>query len=315
MNNWDTIVDSFSFENYGELLALVSNSVIASVALGIMGGFISVFVMLRRMAFAVHGIAEISFSGAAIALFFGFDVVMGSIMGAIASAMLIGWLGLRDRDTSAVTGVLMPFGLGVGILFLSLYPGRTANKFGLLTGQVVAVDQLQSTALVIAAVVVVVSLLVMWRPLLFSSVDPELAQARGVKTNTLSIVFMLLLGVTVAMSVQVVGALLVLALVVVPAAAALKVTANPVGVVSLSVIFAVLASTGGLLLSLGGRVPVSPYVTTISFLIYLICLVIGRGRRTRREHQLSQRPGNGGAEDGQLRNGALAAATLQGERV
>ena len=310
MKRWDDFVGSFSFENYGELLPLVSNSIIASLALGIMGGFISVFVMLRRMAFAVHGIAEISFSGAAIALFFGFDVVFGSVVGAIASALLIGWLGLKDRDTSSVTGVMMPFGLGIGILFLSLYPGRTANKFGLLTGQVVAVDELQSTVLVIAAIVVVVSLMVLWRPLLFSSVDPELAQARGVKTDLLSMVFVLLLGVTVAMSVQVVGALLVLALVVVPAAAALKVTANPAYVVTLSVVFAVLASTGGLLLSLGGRVPISPYVTTISFLIYLACLLVGRGRRLQREHQLRQLPDNG-----QLSNGKLAAATLQGDRV
>ena len=305
LTSWDIIRDSFSTDNYGELVALVSNSITASVALGIMGGFISVFVMLRRMAFAVHGIAEISFSGAAIALFFGFDVVMGSIVGAMLSAILIGWLGLRDRDTSAVTGVLMPFGLGVGILFLSLYPGRTANKFGLLTGQVVAVDQLQANALVIVGVIVVVGLLLMWRPLLFSSVDPELASARGVKTNALSMVFMILLGLTVAMSVQVVGALLVLALVVVPAAAALKVTANPVTVVGLSVVFAVVSSTGGLFLSLLGRVPISPYVTTISFVIYLICLLIGRGRRTRREHDMSQT----------LDNKDYAAQTLQGERV
>lgn len=278
----ETLTSSFTTEGYWELFSLVRNSVITAGVLGLMGGLIGVFIMLRRTALVVHGIAEISFAGAALALLIGVDVVAGSAMGAVAASMLIGVLSLKDRDTSAVTGVLMPFGLGLGILFLSLYQGRSANKFGLLTGQIVGVDDIQTQTLVTGAVVISIALLLIWRPLMFASVDPQLARARGVRVNLLSMVFMVLLGVAVAMSVQVVGALLVLALLVVPAAAALKVTVRPYLAVLLSMLFALISSVGGIMLAITGTVPISPYITTISFLIYVVCVLIGRGGRTRR---------------------------------
>ena len=280
----ETLTSSFSTEGYWELFSLVRNSVITAGVLGLMGGLIGVFIMLRRTALVVHGIAEISFAGAALALLIGVDVVAGSALGAVAASVLIGVLSLKDRDTSAVTGVLMPFGLGLGILFLSLYHGRSANKFGLLTGQIVGVDDIQTQTLVTGAVIISVVLLLIWRPLMFASVDPQLAQARGVHVNLLSMVFMVLLGVAVAMSVQVVGALLVLALLVVPAAAALKVTVRPYLAVLLSMLFALISSVGGIMLAITGTVPISPYITTISFVIYVICVLLGRrGRNRRRE--------------------------------
>ena len=268
------ITDSFTLDGYWELFSLVRNSVITAAVLGLMGGVIGVFIMLRRTALVVHGIAEISFAGAALALLAGVDVVAGSALGAVAAALLIGVLSLKDKDVGGVTAVLMPFGLGLGILFLSLYQGRSANRFGLLTGQ--------TRTLVTGAVLITIVLVLIWRPLMFASVDPELAAARGVRVGTLAIVFMILLGVAVAMSVQVVGALLVLSLLVVPSAAALKVSVSPLSVVLLSISFALIAAVGGIMLAITGTVPISPYITTISFLIYLICLLIGRGRRRRR---------------------------------
>ncbi|MCH8561728.1 metal ABC transporter permease [Nesterenkonia sp. LB17] len=278
----ETLTGSFTTEGYWELFSLVRNSVITAGVLGLMGGLIGVFIMLRRTALVVHGIAEISFAGAALALLIGVDVVAGSALGAVAASVLIGVLSLKDRDTSAVTGVLMPFGLGLGILFLSLYQGRSANKFGLLTGQIVGVDDIQTQTLVTGAVVISIVLLLIWRPLMFASVDPQLARARGVRVNLLSMVFMVLLGVAVAMSVQVVGALLVLALLVVPAAAALKVTVRPYLAVLLSMLFALISSVGGIMLAITGTVPISPYITTISFMIYVVCVLVGRGGRNRR---------------------------------
>lgn len=276
------ITDSFTLDGYWELFSLVRNSVITAAVLGLMGGVIGVFIMLRRTALVVHGIAEISFAGAALALLAGVDVVAGSALGAVAAALLIGVLSLKDKDVGGVTAVLMPFGLGLGILFLSLYQGRSANRFGLLTGQIVGVDDMQTRTLVTGAVLITIVLVLIWRPLMFASVDPQLAAARGVRVGTLAIVFMVLLGVAVAMSVQVVGALLVLSLLVVPSAAALKVSVSPLSVVLLSMSFALIAAVGGIMLAITGTVPISPYITTISFLIYLICLLIGRGRRRRR---------------------------------
>jgi zinc/manganese transport system permease protein len=169
----------------------------------------------------------------------------------------------------------------LGVLFLSLYHGRAANKFGLLVGQIAAVDTAHLAVLSATAAVALAGLAVIWRPLTFASTDPELAAARGVPVRLLSPVFMLLLGLTVAMSVQTVGALLVLSIVCTPAAAAMRITASPVLVPVLSVAFAVTAMVGGILLELGSSVPISPYVTTISFAIYLACRGIGavRGRR------------------------------------
>lgn len=277
----EQFVESFTTEGYWDLFWLVRNSVITAAVLGLMGGVIGIFVMLRRSGLVVHGIAEISFAGAALALLAGLDVVAGSAVGAVAAAVLIGILSLKDRDTSAVTAVLMPFGLGLGILFLHLYPGASANRFGLLTGQIVGVDDLQTRTLVTGSVLIGIALILIWRPLMFSSVDPQLAAARGVKVGALSITFMILLGLAVAISVQVVGALLVLSLLVVPSAAALKVTSRPLTVVLLSSGFAVFAAVGGIMIAITGTVPISPYITTLSFLIYVACLFIGRRTRGR----------------------------------
>ncbi|QDY90680.1 metal ABC transporter permease [Arthrobacter sp. UKPF54-2] len=278
----DSVLQSiFNFENYGELLVLVQNSIWAGAVLGLLGGLVGTFVMKRDLAFAVHGISELSFAGAAFALLVGADVVLGSLAGSVVAALLLGLMGVRARDKNSTIGVLMPFGLGLGILFLSLYEGRAANKFGLLTGQIVSVGTVQLQVLAGAAVVVMLALVAIWRPLTFASVDPAVAAARGVPVRALALGFMLLLGVSVALSIQIVGALLVLALLITPAAAALRVTSSPRLVVLLSIVFAVTATVGGILLALGGRLPISPYVTTLSFVIYVVCRVVG-GLRAKR---------------------------------
>ena len=249
----DLLSRIFVFDRYGELLQMLQNSIFAGAVLGLIGGFVGIFVMMRDHAFAVHGISEMSFAGAALALLLGYDVVTGSMVGSIASALLIAFLGSKASNSNSVIGALMPFGLGLGILFLSLYQGRSANKFGLLTGQIVSVDADQLHTMIIGAVVII-SLLV-------------------------SLVFMVILGIAVALSVQVVGSLLVLALLITPAAAAMQVTASPVRTLILSVLFAEASIVGGILLALAGSLPISPYVTSISFLIYVVCRVIGGVKR------------------------------------
>ncbi|WP_328745143.1 metal ABC transporter permease [Streptomyces sp. NBC_00285] len=272
----------FNFEDYGELLALVRNSLIVGAALGLVGGLAGVFVAMRDLPFAVHSISELSFAGASGALLLGLNIVAGSITGSLLAAGAIGVLGSRARDRNSVIGILMPFGLGLGVLFLALYKGRAANKFGLLTGQIVAVDTPQTTWLLITSAVVLIALAVMWRPLTFASADPDVAEARGVPVRGLSFAFMIVLGLAVALSVQVVGALLVLSLLITPAAAAARVTSSPVLLPLLSVGFALVSIEGGILLALGSSIPISPYVTTISFALYVGCGAVGRYRARRR---------------------------------
>ncbi len=262
--------DIINFSDYDELIPLVFNSILAGALLAIIGGLVGVFVMHRELSFAVHGISELSFAGAAIFLLIGLDVVFGSIFGSFLAALIIALLGDKARDRNSIVAVLMPFGLGIGILALALYPGRAANKFGLLTGQIVAVDDPKLGAMAIISLIVVAVLLLIWRPLSFASLDQEVAVARGVNSRLLGIIFILLLGLAVAAAVQIVGALLVLALLVTPAASALRLSSSQVLVPILSVLFALIAMLGGTLLALGGTLPISPYVTTISFLIYLI---------------------------------------------
>ena len=275
----DLLSRIFVFDRYSELVQLLQNSILAGAVLGIIGGFVGMFVMMRDHAFAVHGVSEMSFAGAALALLLGYDVITGSRIGSIISALLIGMMGVKKSESNSVIGALMPFGLGLGILFLSLYQGRSANKFSLLTGQIVSVDGDQLNAMIAGAIVIIAILTLIWRPLSFASLDPEVAQAKGVPMRTLSLVFMVVLGIAVALSVQVVGSLLVLALLITPSAAALQVTASPLKALILSVIFAELAIVGGILLALAGSLPISPYVTSVSFVIYLICRTIGGIRR------------------------------------
>lgn len=278
--NWSDVGDALfgGVAQYGAILALVQNSVWAGAVLGIVGGLIGVFVIQRDMSFAVHGISELSFAGAAAALLLGVDVVTGSLVGSLLAAVLIGWLGARARDRNSIIGVLMPFGLGLGILFLSLYSGRSANRFSLLTGQIVSVQSGQLGVLIVLSAVVLVGLLLIWRPLRFDSLDPQSAAARGVPSRWVSLGFMLLLGLVVAVAVHIIGALLVMALLVTPAAAAMRVATGPLAVPVLAAVFGVVSAVGGILLAVAGTLPVSPYITTVSFVIYLVCRGIGARR-------------------------------------
>ncbi len=293
--NWPDVWNAMfgGLTDYGEILALVSNSVVAGAVLGLVGGLVGVFVMQRDMAFAVHGISELSFAGAAFALLVGFDVVTGSIVGSLLAAAIIGVLGARARDRNSIIGVLMPFGLGLGILFLSLYDGRSANRFSLLTGQIVSVQSGQLGWLIVISGFVLLGMLLIWRPLRFDSLDPQSAAARGVPTTAVSLAFMLLLGLIVAVSVHIIGALLVMALLVTPAAAAMRIATGPIAVPALAAAFGFASAVGGILLAIAGTLPVSPYITTISFVIYLVCRAIGarRDRGTRAtERSPSRRP-------------------------
>jgi zinc/manganese transport system permease protein len=266
--------DIFNFTDYDKLLPLVYNSLLAGALLALIGGLVGVFVMNRELSFAVHGIAELSFAGAAVFLLIGLDVVLGSVVGSLIAAAIIAFLGERAKDRNSIVAVLMPFGLGIGILALSLYPGRAANKFGLLTGQIVAVDDPKLASMAVMTGIVLIAMLLMWRPLSFASLDPEVAAARGVQVKWLGIAFVIVLGIAVAAAVQIVGALLVLALLVTPAAAALRLSSSALWVPILSVLFALVSMVGGILLALGGSLPISPFVTTISFLIYLVARIV-----------------------------------------
>lgn len=260
----------------------VQTGLLAAAILGLVAGVLGPLIVMRRMSFAVHGTSELAFTGGAAALLLGIGVEYGALAGAVAAALLLGILGARDSDRDSVIGVILSFGLGMGVLMLSFYKGRSGNKFGILTGQILTIDSTNLSLFVFASIAVLAVLAVIYRPLLFASVDRNVAVARGVPVKALTVVFALLVGVSTALSVKVVGSLLVVALMVTPAAAAARVTASPWKATVLSIVFAEVSALGGIVLSLAPGLPVSAFVTAISFLIYVVCRVLAwaRDRRT-----------------------------------
>ncbi|MFC8528466.1 metal ABC transporter permease [Nocardia sp. NPDC057227] len=275
---------TFDFSTTANLIGydFVQQALLAAALLGLLAGVIGPLVVSRQMSFAVHGTSELSLTGAAAALLAGIGVGVGAIVGSVIAAVLFGVLGTKARERDSVIAVVLSFGLGLSVLFLWLGPERAGSKFSLLTGQVVSVGYSGLTLLIACTAGVLAVLALIYRPLLFASTDPEVAQARGVPVRALSVVFAVMLGITAAFGVQIVGALLVLALLITPAAAAAQVTASPVRATVLAVLFAEVAAVGGILLSLAPGVPVSTFVTTISFVIYLVCRVVGRRSAGRR---------------------------------
>ncbi|MGD9528464.1 metal ABC transporter permease [Pseudonocardia sp.] len=269
-----------SFEGLSELLAIpfVQHALLACAVLGLVAGVLAPLIVARGMSFAVHGTAELAFTGGAAALLVGVSVGLGAVVAAVIAGAVFGLLGLRQRERDSVIGVVLAFGLGLGVLLLALYSGRASNKFGLLTGSIVAVDSANLALLAVVAVLVLGTLAAIHRPLLFASADPEVAQARGVPVGALSVVFAVLVGLTTALAVPIVGAILVLSVMIAPGAAAARVTASPVVATVLAVVFAEAALLGGTVLSLAPGLPISGYVAALSFAIYLGCRAVARAR-------------------------------------
>jgi zinc/manganese transport system permease protein len=261
---------------FTDLLAqhFVHTALLAGAVVAIVSGSIGVFVVTRGASFAVHAISELGFTGAAGALVLGLDPVIGMISGSLVVGLVLGLLSLRGRERDSAIGAVLAFGLGVGVLFLSLYHGYATQATNLLFGSIVGVSERQLLELTIVALIVMTGLAVCYRPLLFSSVDPEVAAARGVPLRALSVIIFLLLALTTAEAIQVVGVLLVLTLVITPAAAAQRLTARPGLAVVLSIVIALAATEGGILLSLAQPWPTSFFISAISFAVYVAARLV-----------------------------------------
>ncbi|HSX35839.1 MAG TPA: metal ABC transporter permease [Patescibacteria group bacterium] len=255
------------------------HALVAAALVAITCGLIGPFVVMRGMAFAVHGTSELAFTGAAGGLLLGNNPVAGAFVGALVVAGLIGTLGNRERERDASIGVILAFGLGLGVLLLSFYHGFATEATNILFGYIFGVSTGQLIILGVIGLLTTVAMLVMFRPLLFASIDPEVAAAKGVPVRLLGILFLLILALTVTAAAQIVGTLLVLSLAITPAAAAALWSASPLKVTVLSVLFALTASVGGLLLSLQfSHVKASVFITSLSFVIYLTARIWGNKR-------------------------------------
>lgn len=276
-------------------LPFAQHALIAATLIAVISGLIGPFVASRDMAFAVHGAAELAFPSAAAGLLIAGDAVNGALVGSLVVATAIGLLGEKQSERNTAIGVILAFGLGLGVFLLSYYHGFAAEATNILFGNILSVSTHDIVVLSVIAFVVTAVLGAIYRPLLFASIDTEVAAARGVRTGLLGLAFVFVLAVTVTEAAQIVGTLLVLSLAITPAAAARRLSANPLTVTGLSILFALVAADGGLALSLQyDTIKASVFITFVSFALYAMARGAGSLRRHTRGRVTVVAPGRGG---------------------
>ncbi|MEY9844720.1 metal ABC transporter permease [Streptacidiphilus sp. MAP5-3] len=270
--SWNLLYDFQVMWSYPFMLNAFRAGAIVAVVAGVVGWY----VVLRRQTFAAHTLSVVAFPGAAFATLAGFALSLGYFGFCIAAALVLAMLRRNrggqpgDSEESAATGTVQAFLLACGYLFMALYKGLLEGPQALLFGNFTGITTGQVTTLAVAGVVVLGVLAVIGRPLLFASVDPQVAAARGVPVRALSVAFLVLLGAATAEAAQITGALLVFALMVLPAATAQVLTARP----GLSLLLTVVIGFGvtwlGLFAGWYWNYPLGFFVTTFAFALFLL---------------------------------------------
>lgn len=249
--------------------AFESGTVIAIVA-GIMG----YLVVLRRTSFAAHAYAEIGFSGAAGSVLLGINPILGMLAATITSGFGIALLGKRATNRDVEIGSVLAFAMGLGLLFLSLYTGYATEAYSILFGEILGISISNVIITLVVSLVILMAMALVYRPLLFASLDEDVAEAKGMRTVMLGAIFMILLAASVSIAIQVSGVLLIFALMVTPAATAVRMTKKPMYAIALAITIALLATWAGLLIAFYEPYPVSFFITSIVFITYLAVRII-----------------------------------------
>ncbi|MGH7145298.1 MAG: metal ABC transporter permease [Planctomycetota bacterium] len=274
-------------------LPAVQNAFLSGLVVALVAGFVGYFVVIRGLTFAGHALADIGFAGAAGALVVGCPPFYGLLAFTTVAAVAIGLLGRRVSERSVTIGIVLVTAVGIGYLFVTLYHGYAASAYSILFGNILGISRGQVLITVLLGAVVSLVLLIVFRPLLFCSYDPEAAAARGVREAWISVLFLVLLAITVTIAVPIVGALLIFTLLIGPPATAIRLVSRPGHAILLSMGLASTYAWVGMLLSLqafDGRFPATFYIATLSFGVYLLVRMLpdrwmgwGLGRRHRRQ--------------------------------
>jgi zinc/manganese transport system permease protein len=241
----------------------------AGTIVAIVAGAIGYFVVLRGSAFAAHALSHIGFAGATGAVVLAINPIIGLLVFTVGAGMAIGALGNRLRGRDVTIGIVLAWALGLGVLFLSLYRGFATEAYALLFGQILGISIGDVEVTLAAGGVTLIALVAVYRPLLFSSVDEDLASAKGVPVTALSIGFMAILAVAVTEAVQVVGVLLIFALIVTPAAIAVRFSSRPPVAISIGIVLALAFTWLGLAIAYYSPHPVSFFITSLAFGTYV----------------------------------------------
>jgi zinc/manganese transport system permease protein len=270
--------------NWAQILtsAFMRNALLGGTLVALAAGLIGYFIIVRSSAFAAHALAHIGFPGATGAVLVGLPVTVGLAVFCVGGALVIGALGKRADEREVATGTVLAFATGLGLFFSSLATKSSSTVTNVLFGNLLAVSHQQLVTFAVALGVIAAVVAFVYRPLLFASVNPEVAEAKGVPVRALSVIFMALLGLSVTMAVQAVGTLLLFALVVTPAATAILLTARPGVAMAVATGLAVVSVWAGLAVSAMFNVPPSFVITTIVSVIWLaVWLVVQRGAKDR----------------------------------
>ena len=241
----------------------------AGTIIAIVAGTIGYFVVLRGSAFAAHALSHIGFAGATGAVVLALNPIFGLLAFTLGAGVAIGALGNRLRGRDVTIGIVLAWTLGLGVLFISLYRGYATEAYAILFGEILGISSGDVAVTLVAGVVTLAAVIVIYRPLLFSSVDEDLAAAKGVPVTALSIGFMAILAVAVTEAVQVVGVLLIFALIVTPAAIAVRFTSRPALAITTGMVLALAFTWLGLAIAFYSPHPVSFFITTLAFATYL----------------------------------------------
>jgi zinc/manganese transport system permease protein len=263
---WDLVQDLRDIFAYG----FMQNAFLAGTIVAIVGGVIGYFVVIRRLAFATEALSHGGFAGATGAVLINQDVFLGLLVFATCAGTVMGVLGDKLRGRDVAIGATLAFSLALGSLFLTVSTKLAGEAVNILFGNILAISPADVRFVLFFTCVSLVAMGAMYRPLLFASVDPEIAEARGLPVRWLGIAFMVLLGFAVATAVQVVGVLLIFALLILPAATAQQLTARPAYAIGLSVVIAILCVWIGLVIGFYLPYPPSFFITTLAFLSYVV---------------------------------------------
>jgi zinc/manganese transport system permease protein len=271
--SWNLLTDLQEMWAYPFMVNAFRAGTIVAVVAAIVGWFM----VLRRQSFAGHTLAVVGFPGAAGATLIGLSTTYGYFAFCVVAAIVLGLIPRIGRDAdgleSALTGTIQAFLLACGFLFAALYKGLLGGVTALLFGSFLGITATQVWVLLAVAVVVLALLAVIGRPLLFASVDPDVAAGRGVRVRLLSMLFLVILGAAVAGASQITGSLLVFALLVMPAATAQALTASPRLGLAISVAFAVVVTWIGLFAAYYSPYPIGFFVTTFAFVGYVLARI------------------------------------------
>jgi zinc/manganese transport system permease protein len=263
--SWNLLADLQQMLAY----AFMRNAFESGTVVAIVAGIVGYFVVLRRSSFAAHALSHIGFAGGAAAVLFGLNPVLGLLLFTTAGGSGIAILSPHASHRDVEIGSVLAFMLGLGVLFISLYTGYATEAYSILFGEVLGISSGAVLLTLGASLVVLAAIAFVYRPLLFASLDESVAEAKGMHTLLLGLIFMLLVAVATSIAVQVVGVLLIFSLMVTPAAIAIRLAKRPLHAVGVAVVVALLATWAGLFISWFEPYPVSFFITTIVFVAYL----------------------------------------------